>query len=154
MTLGTVAVVPLNQSEKTDFLLMAKAHFVELNPCFRPDDDWERCYFEQILSNPDLFLHWITLDDRRVGFILYGFESHRFLPRRTGVIYEMYLIPEYRRHGVGRRVALHVIAELRLHSPSKIQLEVTEGNQTAAAFWRSLGFEPVTQRYVLLDQNQ
>jgi ribosomal protein S18 acetylase RimI-like enzyme len=42
---------------------------------------------------------------------------------------------------------------MQLHSPSKIQLEVTEGNEPAVAFWRSLGFERVTQRFVLQDSS-
>jgi ribosomal protein S18 acetylase RimI-like enzyme len=132
---------------------MAKAHFRELNPGFVPHDDWERCYFETILDNPDMFLRWILADGERAGFILFGIEGHRFLPRRTGSVYEMYLAPRHRRHGIGRQVALDVIAEMRLRSPSKIQLEVTEGNQRAVAFWRSLGFERVTERFVLADPN-
>jgi UDP-2,4-diacetamido-2,4,6-trideoxy-beta-L-altropyranose hydrolase len=146
-----VAMLPVCSAERAEFLEMAKAHFHELNPDFVPHDDWKRCYFDSIVTNPDMCARWIVAGGERVGFILFGLESHRFLPRRTGAIYEMYLTPGSRRHGIGRQVALQAIEEMRLHSPSKIQLEVTEGNEPAFGFWRSLGFERVTERFVLPD---
>jgi ribosomal protein S18 acetylase RimI-like enzyme len=51
--------------------------------------------------------------------------------------------------GVARNCALQAIRELELHAPSKIQLEVMEGNEGAEALWRSLGFEKVSERLVL-----
>ena len=148
---AAVAMVSVCSTERSEFLEMARAHFRELNPSFVPQDDWERCYFETIMANPDMFARWIVVESKRIGFILFGLEGHRFLPRRTGAIYEVYLAPGRRRHGIGRQVALQAIEEMRLHSPSKIQLEVTEGNEPASGFWRSLGFERVTERFVLPD---
>ena len=50
----------------------------------------------------------------------------------TGVIYEVYILPEFRRRGVATVVAVEAIRELRTHAPSKIQLEVIEGRVLAA----------------------
>jgi ribosomal protein S18 acetylase RimI-like enzyme len=80
---------------------------------------------------------------------LFGLEKHRFLPRMTGAIYELYVLPEFRRRGVGKTCAMEAIRELWAHTPSKIQLEVIEGRGAAAALWKSLGFQKVTDRYVL-----
>lgn len=57
--------------------------------------------------------------------------------------------PGKRRRGIARHAAQIAIRELKLLHPSKIQLEVVEGNAGAAALWTSLGFEKVTERYVL-----
>jgi ribosomal protein S18 acetylase RimI-like enzyme len=141
-----VAIEPIDRGE---FMRVAEQHFRGLSSTFTPHDDWKRNYFETILANPQLFLRWILSSGERSGFILYGLEAHRFLPRKTGAIYELYINPENRRHGLARQAAQIAIRELLVQGPSKIQLEVVEGNAGAAALWTSLGFEKVTERYVL-----
>jgi ribosomal protein S18 acetylase RimI-like enzyme len=144
-----VRLVAVRAGEREVFLRMAELHFRGLNPAFVPHEDWKRSYFETIMANPQFFLRWIVLGDDCCGFLLYGLEPHRFLPRKTGTIYELYVDPTHRRQGIARRAARIAIRELQLHGPSKIQLEVVEGNHGAAALWKSLGFEKVTERYVL-----
>ena len=144
-----VHMLPIVSAEREQFLQMAKEHFSELTPAFVPDDDWKKHYFETILGNQQYFLRWIMCEQRRAGFILFGLENHRFLPRKTGVIYELYVMPEFRRQGIARICAEEAIRELWLHSPSKIQLEIVEGRIAAAALWKSLGFQKATERLVL-----
>jgi ribosomal protein S18 acetylase RimI-like enzyme len=128
---------------------VAAKHFSELNSSFLPQDDWKKHYFATIMANPQYFLRWIVCDEKRAGFILFGLEQHRFLPRKTGAIYELYILPEFRRRGIAKACAIEAIRELWEHTPSKIQLEVIEGRPAASALWRSLGFQKVTDRYVL-----
>jgi ribosomal protein S18 acetylase RimI-like enzyme len=144
-----VGIFPIAISERDEFLRMAVKHFSELNASFVPQDDWKEHYFAGIQANPQYFLRWVVYDEKRAGFILFGLEKHRFLPRMTGAIYELYVLPEFRRHGVGKACAMEAIRELWAHDPSKIQLEVIEGREAAAALWKSLGFQKVTDRYVL-----
>jgi ribosomal protein S18 acetylase RimI-like enzyme len=144
-----VSMLPILPADREDFQKMAVDHFSELNAAFVPQNDWKERYFPTILSNPDHFLRWIICDGKRAGFILFGLENHRFLPRKTGAIYELYIRPEFRRRGVAKTCALEAIRELWTHSPSKIQLEVIEGRADAAALWKSLGFQKVTERFVL-----
>ena len=110
--------------------------------------------FENILSNAQLSLRWIVVDEKRAGFVLFGLEAHRFLPRLNGTIYELYIEPEFRRSGIARVVARQAIRELQSKSPAKIQLEVMEGNRAAAALWESLGFRKVSARYVLAETKE
>jgi UDP-2,4-diacetamido-2,4,6-trideoxy-beta-L-altropyranose hydrolase len=138
--------------EQEDFLKMAEQHFRELNPMFTPAQDWKKSFFEKIENDPKYSLRWIIVGGRPAGFILFGVEEHRFLPRLTGVIYEVYVIPEQRRKGIARACAKQVINELWKSSPSKIQLEVVEGNAGATELWRSLGFQKVTERFVLTEK--
>ena len=144
-----VSMLPIASSERDEFLRMAVNHFSELNASFAPQDDWKEHYFATIMANPQYFLRWIICDEKRAGFILFGLEKHRFLPRKTGVIYEVYIVPEFRRRGLAKACAIQAIRELWTHAPSKIQLEVIEGRVAAAALWKSLGFQKVTDRYVL-----
>jgi ribosomal protein S18 acetylase RimI-like enzyme len=142
-------LVPVEPGDRQDFIAMAEQHFRGLNPEFTPASDWRASYFENILGNRDCSLRWIVSSGQRAGFVLYGVEEHRFLPRKSGAIYELYIVPEQRRKGIARACVEMVITELRKSSPSKIQLEVGEGNRAAAALWKSLGFQKASERLVL-----
>jgi len=142
-------MVSIAASEREEFQRMAIEYFSELNPRFVPQNDWKEQYFQAIVSNPQYFLRWIVCDGRRAGFILFGLEKHRFLSRHSGVIYELYVRQEFRRRGIARAIAAEAIRELWSHSPSKIQIEVVEGQTASAAFWKSLGFQKATERFVL-----
>lgn len=144
-----IELVAISPAERDEFMRIAERHFRELSATFVPQEDWKQNYFEIILAKPQCFLRWIFCQGERSGFIVFGLEPHRFLPRQTGVIFELYVDPDRRRRGIARRAAEIAIGELQLHGPSKIQLEVVEGNEEAAALWTSLGFEKVTTRYVL-----
>ncbi len=134
--------------DRAAFLGMALIHFGELNPNFVPQADWKASYFETIQSNPNLFLRWITVEGERVGFILYGLERHRFLPRTSGMIYELFVLSQHRRKGIAEASARQAIQELSTLGISKIQLEVMEGNVGAVALWEKLGFSKTSSRYV------
>jgi ribosomal protein S18 acetylase RimI-like enzyme len=140
---------PIPTPDREDFLRMAMDYFFELNPTFVPQSDWRERYFSGIVSNPWYFLRWILSDGARAGFILFGLEDHRFLPRKTGVIYELYVLPEFRRRGVAKACAQEAIRQLRTQFPSKIQLEILDGAPAASEFWKSLGFRKVSERFVL-----
>lgn len=144
-----VATVKIAPSERSQFLHMAQQHFSELNPSFVPADDWKAHYFEAIQANPKYFLRWILQHGERTGFILFGIEDHKFLPRQSGVIYELFVAPEFRRRGIARAAALQAITELWSLGPSKIQIELVDENTGAAAFWKSLHFQKVSERLVL-----
>jgi ribosomal protein S18 acetylase RimI-like enzyme len=144
-----ISLSAISQDDRQAFLEMAEQHFRGLNPAFSPHEDWKNHYFENILNNPRIFARWILFQDERAGFVLYGLEAHKFLPRLTGMIYELYVAPEFRRKGIARACAAQVIEDLQTHSPSKIELEVMRGNIAAEALWRSLGFETVSTRMVM-----
>lgn len=144
-----ISMLPIAEGDREAFVRMAVSHFSELDPSFVPRDDWREHYFSRILANPRCFLRWIIAEGARAGFILFGLEEHRFLPRKTGVIYELYIQPALRRRGLAKATAQAAIAELWTHRPSKIQLEVVEGRTAAASFWASLGFHKVSERFVL-----
>ena len=146
-----VRLVAVSSDEKDEFMRMARQHFSELNPAFVPDSDWTNHYFENLQSNPNYCLRWMMSGRERAGFMLYGIENHRFLPRTTGMIYEVYVAPQHRRKGIARICARQAIAELRSFCPSKLQLETVEGNEKANSLWQSMGFRRVSERFVLQD---
>lgn len=149
-----VEMAEIAPSQRALFLEMANQYFSELNPAFVPADDWKAQYFEIIRANPAYFLRWITSDGERAGFILFGVEDHKFLPRKTGVINEVYVAPQFRRQGVARECVLQAIAELWSLGSSKIQIELVGENAGGAAFWRTLQFQKVSERLVLTKERR
>lgn len=147
--MSIVALTPVRSADEQEFTLMAERHFTELNPGFIAHPDWKAGYFQSILQNPNMTLEWVMASDRRVGFILFGLEPHRFLPRKSGVIYELYIDPSFRRRGFARTSALEAIKRLRAENPSKLQLEIMDGNVSAELLWKSFGFRKVCERWVL-----
>ena len=144
-----VSLAPIRLTDRAAFMRMAERHFRELDPRFRPHPDWTAGYFESIQNNPRYYLRWVHWARRRAGFVLFGLEPHRFLPRTAGMIYELYLLPAFRGRGLGSGCAQEVLACLRKQNIRRVQLEVWAGNEVAGAFWRKLGFRPVSTRYVL-----
>ena len=61
---------------------------------------------------------------------------------------ELYVEPRFRRRGIARAMVEWVAVEARNAGMSSLELEVVRGMESAAALWRSLGFEPLErQRY-------
>ena len=140
---------PIKREDKVSFLEMACRHFGELNPDFVPHEDWKAHYFDSIQSNENVFPCWIMVGSECCGFIIFGTEKHRFLPRSSGMIYELYVLPEHRRKGIGKACAVQALAELSVQGVSRIQLEVMEGNNKAVALWEQLGFQKFSERFIL-----
>ena len=66
----------------------------------------------------------------------------RYLPARSGVIDQLYVLREHRRRGIGSLL----VAELRRffigHEIRDVSLRSMYGNAQAEAFWEALGFTP------------
>lgn len=69
-----------------------------------------------------------------VGTIMSGYDGHR------GWIYSVAVHPEYRKRGLGSRLVSHAEGVLRDRGCMKINLQITEGNESVAAFYSSLGY--------------
>lgn len=61
---------------------------------------------------------------------------------QTGRVRHLYVLPDYRRRGIGARLVAEVIAEARRHY-TLLVLRTT--NPAADAFYRTLGFEATTE---------
>jgi len=61
----------------------------------------------------------------------------------------MWVAPQARGHGVGRRLVGAVIEWTRLHDATSVELWVTETNEIARGLYESCGFVPTDQRQPL-----
>ena len=69
-----------------------------------------------------------------LGTVMAGYDGHR------GWLYAVAVAPAQRQCGVGRALVERACAELAAHGCGKVNLQVREGNEAAAAFYEALGF--------------
>lgn len=63
--------------------------------------------------------------------------------RHKGTIWGVYILPEHRREGVGRRLVSEIIAQAAVVADIRqINIVVTAANAKAREFYLALGFEP------------
>jgi ribosomal protein S18 acetylase RimI-like enzyme len=106
------------------------------------DEPAVRGVLRKFLVSPDLGQAWVFLDEEiAVGYIVltfgYSFEYHG----RDSFIDELYIEPQYRRQGIGKRAMQFVEERARELGVSAIHLEVDQGNDPAAELYRRAGYD-------------
>lgn len=106
------------------------------------DEPVVREVLRRFLGDPSLGRAWVFYDDKTpVGYIAltfgYSFEYHG----RDAFIDELYIEPQYRRQGIGRRAMQFVEERARELGVNAIHLEVDDGNDPAAGLYRRTGYE-------------
>jgi ribosomal protein S18 acetylase RimI-like enzyme len=111
----------------------------------------ERDYLASLSDREGIFV--AEVDDRIAGFQsldLWAKYTDSF--DHVGVMGTI-VLPQWRRKGIGRRLAQHSLAYARAHGYEKVVIYVRAGNTGAQAFYRSLGFvrRGVLERQVRID---
>lgn len=106
------------------------------------DEPVVREVLRKFLARPDLGQAWLFLDEETpVGYIVltfgYSFEYHG----RDSFIDELYIEPQYRRQGIGKRAMQFVEERARELGVNAIHLEVDQGNEPAAELYRRAGYD-------------
>ena len=68
------------------------------------------------------------------GTVMAGYDGHR------GWLYAVAVDAKHRQSGIGRALVEHACAELAARGCGKVNLQVRDGNDAAAAFYEKLGF--------------
>lgn len=75
------------------------------------------------------------MDGRIVGTVLAGHDGRR------GFIHHMAVLPEYRRHGIAREMAMHATQKLYEDGIKKTHIFVFMDNELGQSFWPSIGWK-------------
>ena len=144
-----ITIRPAADADKPALVDMMLAFNLELDrfdPCFQMDPQEARIYFAGYLDD--------TLADRRTAYFLAlcGETPAGFLEiaaRRAaavmgkvsyGHISSLYVLPRYRRRGVGEKLVETALAWFGERGLDMVQLHVLVQNEAAVAFWRKMGF--------------
>ena len=83
--------------------------------------------------------------DKIVGVVRAQVRERRFyLPELEGVILDIYLLPLYRRRGVGEILLKETTARLKALGAAVVTAEFPSNNEIAVRFYQKRGFRPVT----------
>jgi ribosomal protein S18 acetylase RimI-like enzyme len=106
------------------------------------DEPTVREVLRKLLRSPDLGHVWVFFEEETpVGYMAltfgYSFEYHG----RDAFIDELYIEPQYRRKGIGRRAMQFVEERAGELGVQAIHLEVDKGNDPAAELYRRAGYD-------------
>jgi ribosomal protein S18 acetylase RimI-like enzyme len=76
------------------------------------------------------------LGGRVVGTIIVGWDGWR------GNLYRLAVVPDHRRHGIGRALVRAAESHLRTHGMRRCSAIVLSDDTPAVEFWCALGYEP------------
>ncbi|HTT15467.1 MAG TPA: GNAT family N-acetyltransferase [Thermoplasmata archaeon] len=138
------ALVPL--------LLRLKRLNEEFDPLLKVRDDAEaqaRTVISANLGDPKavvLAAEGVGADkDKVVGFVRALLRERPFYtPEWEGIIVDIYLLPLYRRHGVGEYLLRETTAALKAKGAGVVTAEFPAQNEIAVRFYAKRGFRPIT----------
>lgn len=90
------------------------------------------------------FDYLVCLEDGKIqGWIGIGEIRDVYIHESKGFISELYVLPEHRNHGVGRKLCIEAIRRFRKAQYRSVQLNVFNGNH-AKNLYTDLGFSEVS----------
>jgi ribosomal protein S18 acetylase RimI-like enzyme len=152
------APIHLRPARETDIpalvplLLRLKRLNEEFDPLLKVRDDASeqaRTILQASLSDPKglmLAAEGVGADkDKVVGFVRAVVRERPFyVPEHEGVILDIYLLPLYRRRGVGEFLLREVSAALKAKGAGVVTAEFPAQNEIASRFYAKRGFRPIT----------
>src|SRR3990172_13357592 len=101
-----------------------------------PPDDWLDQYLKVLFKDQGKTRHiWWAMDQsRKVGFAVATLQRGMVDGRSQGMVAEFFIYPEYRREGMGRRLAEAVIEFLRAQGAGEVYAAVVAGNVPGLPF--------------------
>lgn len=121
----------------------------EFDPMLRSREDSEgsiRDYLESAISSDSASIFVAELDGKLVGFLKAEIRSRVFHePDMEGVIQEFYVLPQFRRRGVGERLVRYAIDRLK-ERVGLVTAEFPSLNTIAVNFYKKMGFRPIVTR--------
>ena len=134
-----------------DLLVRNKRLNEEFDPMLTVNDEIAevaRRYASEAMRDPNSLVLVCEEGGRVVGFLKADVIDRLFYePRREGVIREFYLLPEFRRRGIGRTMIEKAMEELRSMGAGIITAEFPSQHKIAVSFYENLGFRPIISKY-------
>jgi ribosomal protein S18 acetylase RimI-like enzyme len=138
------ARVEIREAKARDLsvLLRMMRSLAEHPPAIPFDEDEVRAALDKFLGYAELGQAWLLwLGEKPVGYVIltlgYSFEFRG----RDAFIDELYIEPEFRRRGLGRRALEFLEEKARASGVNALHLEVDRGNDPAMELYRRSGYE-------------
>jgi ribosomal protein S18 acetylase RimI-like enzyme len=128
--------------------LLLQQHCEKSNPSiWRMTKEGERLLKQKVgidLANDDIRILLAELKGQVIGFVQGEITLRSdYLPRIVGSVSVIYVLKEFRRKGVGKRLIKELCEFFNSEKVGHLTLRYIIGNKEAEQFWRKLGFEPM-----------
>lgn len=131
----------------SELVLRLKKLNEEFDPLYtvRPEGlEIARKYVSESLESEDVIMLVAEALGKIVGVLRIEVRSRIFYePLMVGVITDLYVMPSYRRRGVGEALVSTAIKTLRSRGVSLISAEFPPMNKIAVEFYTNMGFKPL-----------
>lgn len=129
---------PTNSELKKILTLSPEAIFDGTLGNVRPTNEKVEQLVKPLLNKGSYYL--IAAEgDKLMGWILLGENRDQFTDKLNGFIYELFVIEEFRGHGISRRLMKSAIDHLKQDGYSEVRLSAFAGNK-AIKLYEKLGF--------------
>jgi ribosomal protein S18 acetylase RimI-like enzyme len=94
------------------------------------------------LEDPDAAIFVAELDGVVIGYAYAAVQGYDYMSLRgpAGVLHDIIVEPEHRRHGVGRLLLNAILTHLKMLGAPRVVLLTAEGNQEAERLFANIGF--------------
>jgi len=124
----------------------------EFDPLLKVRPDVERSAVEVLtrdVANPDavvLAAEGTGADTGKLVGVVRALVRDRpfYAPEKEGVIFDIYLLPIYRRHGVGEYLLEETTRQLKAKGAGIVTADFPVRNEIAVRFYAKRGFRPIT----------
>jgi ribosomal protein S18 acetylase RimI-like enzyme len=99
---------------------------------------------EDDLADSSILVLLAEADGEIIGYVQ-GEVTRRsdYVPRTVGQVSLMYVVKQFRRKGVGRRLVKELCEFFDSNKAEDLTVRYIVGNKEAEGLWRKLGFEPI-----------
>jgi ribosomal protein S18 acetylase RimI-like enzyme len=106
----------------------------------------------RLMSDKSFGRIWvIDSGDALAGYVVLTFNYDLEFGGREGLVTDLFVLPRYRRKGLGARMMATVRDFCRVQEISTVELQVTRHNHAAQAFYRALGFKTLDRVVMSLE---
>lgn len=105
--------------------------------------------FLKFIASPGAFMDLATTDGKIIAFITYTLRSVVRYPKPILEVEELYVHPDYRRYGLGRKLMEHAIDYAKSIPCQYIFLASDKKREEAHNFYKALGFDEYAYHFRL-----
>ena len=110
--------------------------FVESDRYSEHDSD----SFHKVLNNPNNFIFIAEDEGAIIGFLTFSVRDVIRYPKQITEVDELFVLEEYRKHGVGKKLMEHMEDKAKELNCHKIFIESSSEREGAHKFYESIGF--------------
>jgi len=128
--------------------LLSQKHFEESNPLiWRITEEGKKLLKQKVendIANGNVQVLLAEADGEIIGYVQGEVTSRSdYMPRTVGQVSLMYVVKQFRRKGVGRRLMEELCKFFDSNNAEYLTVRYIIGNKEAEGFWRKLGFESI-----------